>query len=326
MESELPISIGTYMATLEALHLVDSPASIDALLDLYDAQVLAFYDPVGHVYYSLDTPPGDILLPAAMVDAVVVHELVHALQDQAFDAGNRTVELQSNWDAALAYQSVLEGEALLVMIAHLGERMGVSLDDLITQESIVAAVRESAAAGMNVPTDVPAYFVESLKFPYVEGLAFVLDAYTTGGWDAVDAVHHDPPRSTEEIIHPEVYRQRITAGGAAGDSSRSQESERVVETVLGEFHWSFLLGRDAGEGWASDGVTVRHEERGTTVLLDSTWDDEQQAEEFEAAYREYLERMGAPNCRIARRGERVKAAYGADARSIRVFVRAKNAQ
>jgi len=319
IETELPVPVDTYMATLEALHLVDSSASVDSMLDLYDAQVLAFYDPVTHVYYSIDEPPADIELPETLVDAVVVHELVHALQDQRFEAGEKTLDAQTNWDAALAYQSVLEGEALLVMMGYLGESMGATLEDLARQETFVDAVRRSAAEGVNVPAGIPDYFVESLKFPYVEGLAFVVDAYLRGGWDAVDAIHHDPPRSTEELIHPEVYRKRVEGSEKPASQAFSEPTDRLVETTLGEFHWSFLLGARAGEGWASDVVSVRHAKNGATVLIDSSWDDEKEAVEFETAIRSFVKENELPNGSVTRDGARVKAAWGTDTDVVRVF-------
>jgi hypothetical protein len=322
IRNELPVSIDTYMATLEALHLVDSSATVDAMLDLYDAQVLAFYDPVGHVYYSLDEPPADVFLPGGMIDAIVVHELTHALQDQRFDAGKKAVEAQSNWDRALTYQAVLEGEALLVMIAHLGKGMGVGLEDDAAREAIVDAVRGAVAAEMDAASEVPAYFVESLKFPYVQGLTFVFEAYMDGGWAAVDSIHRDPPRSTAELLNPEVYRMRVAAAGRNDGQKQklSRPSERLFETTLGQFHWSFLLGHEAGSGWASDVVSVRHGKDGATVLVDSWWDDAREAEEFETAYREFLDGRNAPNRAVSRTGERVKAAYGADQKAVRVFV------
>jgi hypothetical protein len=319
IETELPVTVETYMATLEALQMVDSTASVDSMLDLYDAQVLAFYDPVGHVYYSLDEPPDDIVLPPAMIDAIVVHELVHALQDQRFDAGSKTLAARDNWDAGLAYQSVLEGEALLVMMAWLGRSMSMTLDDLVAQDSFVDAVRMSAAGGMNVPPGVPAYFIESLKFPYVEGLAFVVDVYRNGGWDAVDRVHRDPPRSTEELIRPELYRERVAEGMADDAPLLSEASDRLVETTLGEFHWAFLLGTEAGRGWASDVVSVRHGPEGATVLVDSSWDDESEASEFESACRAFLDERTLPNASVTREDRRVKAAWGVDAATIGVF-------
>src|SRR5688572_6625123 len=58
MEKGLPLPADDYVRTLRALHLIgDEKDPLPQLLDLYESQVLAFYDPVEHVYYSLDRPP-----------------------------------------------------------------------------------------------------------------------------------------------------------------------------------------------------------------------------------------------------------------------------
>src|SRR5436853_387652 len=90
----LPYSIDDYARILRALQLVDpkTPDLIGQMLKLYESQVLAFYDPSTHVYYAINQ------LPAAMKgagsaemlqQAIAVHELTHALQDQRFHASER---------------------------------------------------------------------------------------------------------------------------------------------------------------------------------------------------------------------------------------------
>jgi hypothetical protein len=258
-----------------------------------------------------------------MVEAVEVHELMHALQDQAFDAGRRTVELQPNWDAALAYQSVLEGEAVLVMLAHLGGKMGVDIETMLAQEGMLEALREAAARGDTIPDGVPAYFVDSLQFPYVDGLGFVIEAFERGGWKALDALHEDPPLSTEEILRPELYRARIEREAAPSNVLTAAGSNELVRTVLGEFHWRFLLGRQAGEGWGSDSVTIRRDRGSLTVLVDSSWDTETDAREFADAMQRMLGGKKAKNVRVAATGARVLAGWGANAAAIRTFVAKK---
>ncbi|MBI2215603.1 MAG: hypothetical protein HYU52_18300 [Acidobacteria bacterium] len=320
IERDLLQGTDGYLDALKALYLVDGAVTIDPLLDLYDAQVLAFYDPAKHVYYALDEPPSGIPMPAVMVEAVQVHELMHALQDQAFGAGARTISLQADWDAALAYQSLLEGEATLVMLAHLGEKMGADLETMIAQEGMVDALRDAAERGDSIPAGIPRYFVDSLQFPYVDGLVFVLDAYRAGGWKALDAIHANPPVSTEEILRPELYRERVAGTGRPAHATAEATGSELLRTVLGEFHWRFLLGEDAGEGWESDRVVVRRGKGGATVMVDSSWDSAADAGEFAEAIGPLLEEKGAPNVRIATLGARVIVAWGADAKAIRKFV------
>lgn len=327
IDRDLPIGADGYLEALKAVHLIDPDVTVDPLLDLYDAQVLAFYDPVTHVYYSLDEPPKNVPMPEAMIEAVEVHELMHALQDQAFDAGKRMLELQEDWDAALAYQSLLEGEAVLVMLAHLGSKLGIGLETMVEQEGMIDALREAAASGESVPAGVPDYFVDSLQFPYVDGLAFVLEAFKAGGWKALDALHANPPVSSEEILRPDLYRLRVARGpGGAASLAGEPGDDELVRTVLGEFHWRFLLGKKAGEGWGSDRVVIRKRDDGATVLVDSAWDSPADAREFADAIAPLLEKKKAKNVRVATDGERVLAAWGTDAGAIRKFVDAGRAR
>lgn len=324
IDRDLPMETGPWLDALKAAFLIAPDVTIEPLLDLYDAQVLAFYDPVTHVYYSLDEPPKDVPMPPEMVKAIEIHELTHALQDQEFDAGKKTIDLQSDWDAALAYQSVLEGEATLVMLAELGKSMGIDVGTMVAQEGMVEALRDAAAKGETIPPGIPPYFVESLQFPYVEGLSFVLEMFKSGGWKALDAVYGDPPASTEEILHPELYRERVARGERPAATTARVEDGRFV-TAFGEFHWRFLLGETAGDGWRSDRVEIRPEARGATVLADTTWDSPADAREFADALAAMLERKKAQNVRFEISGTRVLAGWGGDAKVIRAFVKKRNA-
>jgi hypothetical protein len=322
IDRDLPMETDDYLAALKAVFLVEPDVTMEPLLDLYDAQVLAFYDPATHVYYSLDEPPKGVPMPPPMVKAIEVHELTHALQDQEFGAGKKTIDIQSDWDAALAYQSVLEGEATLVMLADLGKNMGIDVSEMVAQEGMVQALRDAAARGDSIPAGIPAYFVDSLQFPYVEGLSFVIDIFKRGGWKALDAVHANPPISTEEILRPDLYRARV-AKDARREAPEARAGHGGLVTVLGEFHWSFLLGEKAGEGWGADRVEIRTGEQGATVLADTTWDTPADAREFAEALSPLLERKHARNGHVEISGTRVLAGWGADEKAIAGFVKKK---
>ena len=46
---------------------------------------------------------------------------------------------------------------------------------------------------------------QGLMFPYVRGLEFVAFLRRTQPWSKVDDAFRRPPRSTEQILHPELY-------------------------------------------------------------------------------------------------------------------------
>jgi len=151
MAKELPYSLEEWVAALRALQLVVDVEAKDVLpklLSLYEAQVLAFYDPHSHTYYSINQMPpalGDLGDPKMMAEMVAVHELMHAMQDQHFRIGERTKTLRNDTDAGMAYHALLEGEALLVMIAHTLKQAGVELDQVVKNDAMVNALLTAAA-------------------------------------------------------------------------------------------------------------------------------------------------------------------------------------
>jgi hypothetical protein len=209
------------------------------------------------------------------------------------------------------------------MLAHLGTRLGIDIETMVAQEGMIDALRKAAASDESIPDGIPDYFVDSLQFPYVDGLAFVLEAFKAGGWKALDALHANPPVSTEEILRPELYHLRTAQGERGTNAALKPEDGELVRTVLGEFHWRFLLGRAAGEGWGSDRVVIRRGSGGTTVLVDSSWDSTTDAREFIEAIHPMLETRQAKNVRVAALGTRVLAAWGSDVGAIRKFVDAE---
>jgi hypothetical protein len=143
-----------------------------------------------------------------------------------------------------------------------------------------------------------------LKFPYLEGLNFVVDAYRRGGWKELDRVHANPPRTTREILHPEEYFNR---------TFRPQPFEAAIPKNaistehLGEFHWRFLVGTDNARGWVNDRATVH---RDGTVQVETRWESPQRAAAFATAYEAFLTKRGlAP--KVTREESVVRASYTA---------------
>jgi hypothetical protein len=151
--------------------------------------------------------------------------------------------------------------------------------------------------------EAPVYLKETLLFPYGYGAAFLQKARANGQpWSAVDKIYSDLPESTEQIMHPEKYF-------VSRDKPKVIKSEELVgslgdrwhegySAVLGEFSMFLLLkvqlpearARKAAEGWGGDRVVLVDEAQGqgSFVLLDSTWDTDQDAEEFRQALEEWL--------------------------------------
>ena len=92
------------------------------LLGLYTEQVAGFYEPDSTALFVMDDQPD------AALEGLLVHELVHAIQDQNADLEALTGHDLGN-DRATAAQAAIEGHATLVMLEHLTEQMtGVAID------------------------------------------------------------------------------------------------------------------------------------------------------------------------------------------------------
>ena len=283
----LPYSDDEYVKVLQALQLVDAnqTAVLEKMLDLYEAQVLAFYDPLSHTYFAIKQMPAAMAgVPGseALKESVVVHELTHAMQDQRFEASTRDRALERDLDAQLAYHALLEGEASLVMLDWLLEKGGQSLDSVVKNDAVLGLMTSAAAAEKTIDPATPTYFVESLKFPYLDGLKLVVEAYRRGGWKELDRLHANPPVSTREVIHLDEYFARLDRGETKSSNfaPRPDRPDILTQEHLGEFHWRFLVG-DKATGWVNDRVTVRCD---GVVHVETQWENTGRAAAFRDAY------------------------------------------
>jgi hypothetical protein len=149
---------------------------------------------------------------------------------------------------------------------------------------------------------MPALIRDTLIFQYVSGVDFVSWAYEHAGWNGVNALLAHPPRSTEQILHPEKYFRKpeyplaIRVGAVA--PFLSEGWELTEETTLGELIVEILFerfvdttrARAVAAGWDGDRMIALTKGAEIGVVWMTSWDTENDAVEFEKAYREVLSR------------------------------------
>jgi len=312
LRRELPLPLPDYLEALSRLGLVDgaSPEELrGSLLDLLAAQVLGYYDPPTDRMVLVERPGLEALAPL-----VWAHELEHADQQRRFGLPARVLALARNGDAQLAAAAVAEGDAVLAMaaVAVASERptpaeLAAAASGMLDQLGAV----EAAAA---VP-GVPRFFVRQLLFPYVDGLRLVVDALRRGGWAAVEALERDPPRSTEQVLHPERRGDAPTPVPPGALPPLPAGFTVVYTDTVGEWglrEWlGLVLDADAAAaaaaGW--DGDRLRLARRGDLWRLDlvTVWDSPEDAGEALQALLAVLPRRlrlgpGGGLVRVARDG------------------------
>jgi len=232
------------------------------LLGLYTEQVAGFYDPDSTALFVLDDQPEEAL------EALLVHELVHAVQDQSVDLDALTDPKMGN-DRATAAQAAIEGHATLVMLEYMTEQMtGAPID--FGQIPDFAAQLRPALAGMTSQypalATAPRVIREALLFPYLEGTGFVQSLWSAG--ERVAPFGEALPHSTEQIM-------------GARDAAPPLELELAIEgatvvqeDVLGRFELGILLEDVVGvsptvlaEGWDGDRYTLIEDADGSRALI-----------------------------------------------------------
>jgi hypothetical protein len=209
------------------------PAGTDLIelqSELLAGQVAGFYDPeTGELVVRADPAEGS-LAPSAQ--AVVAHELQHALADQAFELPVDTVEDVADGDAALAALSLIEGDATLTQQQF--TVVGLSID-----EQLGLTVDPDALAAQRQLDDVPHYVARSLEFPYVAGLRFACARYLDGGWQAVDAAYDDLPTTSAEILDPQRYPTPAVDVRDPGDPGGDWQQRRATTIGAADLLWLF---------------------------------------------------------------------------------------
>ena len=267
----------------------------DVLLDVLTEQIAGFYDPKDTTLYIAARPGDD---DTGWADMLMAHEIVHVLQDQHFDLEQLTDLPETEADAQLARQALVEGDGVVAMIELQLAREGIAppwgMEDAVAMMSRTM----EAGGGDDLLAKAPLVVRDLLMFPYARGLRFVAALRARHPWKKVDAVFQDPPQSTEHILHPETYLAGDAPHRIAAATPPSLSGWRTVEeTVWGEAGWSVLLrehGVDvdraatAAAGWGGDRVLVYARApaagaRDAVGVALTSWDSEPDAIELEEA-------------------------------------------
>src|ERR1051326_227003 len=179
-----------------------------AYLTLLESAVAAYYDPESKELKVIRGGGASLLeskllklLGIDLDGMVLVHELTHAAQDQAFDLGTLPLDDSTNDDLGLALRGVVEGDASVVGWKFaLGDRFDRAIG------AIDSAYKSGQIPGKG--GELPAYLRLSLTFPYGHGTDFVVKyLQSTGGEGLKDAsaLFKNFPLSSEQILHPEKY-------------------------------------------------------------------------------------------------------------------------
>lgn len=289
------------------------------LRSVYLEQVVGYYDPATDTLFVREDVAPEQLRP------VLVHEMVHALQDQYMDLDSALRARREDNDASTAAHAALEGQATFAMLEwQLADRTGreVDLTELPDLRRLLGRAGLGEAAGMPALAQAPPLVRRSLLFPYLGGLAFVQEIWREREGRPVP-LGADLPASTEQVLHPDRYLGERDAPSKIRFADSLPGGWRQVRADgLGEFEIRLLLTTfladstravAAARGWDADRYRLaRSGEDGDEALVwVSVWDAPEDATEFAAAAADAFRSRYGDDAAVAG-PERVDASTGGE--------------
>jgi hypothetical protein len=290
----------------EAFGLLPKGFDLDSfMVDVLTEQVEGLYDPKTHEFYIADWSP---LSDQRMVMA---HELTHALEDQHFQIEAWERAARPNEDAELARDAVLEGSAMAAMVDYLMLGTGRSLKDLPDFDPSMLVGDLSSTPTLK---KAPAFIKDALIFPYMGGLTFSAATLKDSGWAGLPALFEKPPVSTQQILHPELYRSgKIPANVSLPPLEKLLGNNwvKLDENVMGEFGWTEVFKQFLGDEraktlaapWDGDWYVLYEQKQSKRLVLVTRLhlDTTAAAERFFGQYSEALEKKYSERANLLRR-------------------------
>ncbi|OIN98713.1 hypothetical protein AUJ66_00450 [Candidatus Desantisbacteria bacterium CG1_02_38_46] len=183
-----------------------------SLSELYSAVIFTRYDVTDKILYIVpDNFQMDIVLLKIgksrikpLLDLLVGHELVHALQDQHFNIGTKMLTIKDVEEKQI-FDCIMEGHAVST-IEQVSEKMGLSKD--------IARLSARVSAGdfrENSPFDRMAtqYVTSLFNQTYLKGAAFVRFIHAKEGNQGIARLFNNLPKKLSIVVRPQTYYEKL---------------------------------------------------------------------------------------------------------------------
>ena len=170
-------------------------------------------------------------------ELTLAHEYVHSFQDGRWDIAELDILIEKDADQnsssefATTVRCLIEGDATFTEWIYAEEVYG---PDWIFDVYGDLEEAPEPEPDEELPVALRYYF----SFNYSACPLFVAAIYGEGGWDAVDDLYDDVPRSTEAILHPDRYLEDKDIGSIVPLQELHEELEgweRLSLLPFGEF-------------------------------------------------------------------------------------------
>lgn len=210
------------------------------------------------------------------VELIIVHELVHAHDDQWLGLDLEAFE-DAEDESGFGQRAVIEGNATRVEDVWRSQLSDDRKQELSRLEAATFSNEDIALL-----QSLPRFLLQLQSSPYVDGPELVRAiAASAGGGEAgesaVDEAIKNPPTTSEQVRHPEQY----VAGQAAPlVPAPVATGEFVDEGVIGELIFDIWFGDDVGDGWNGDSYVSFERDGQTCTVVQVAADSSDDLDEF----------------------------------------------
>ena len=256
--------------------------------------VLGYYNPEGR---SLTTVTRQAELdPLAWLTHA--HEYTHALQDHHFGLSNLLGQGQTTIDESRALLALVEGDARLSDNLFY-ETLPVEQQALVVEALDRASQNFASSLGA---VQLPPIIIATFGWEQFAGSKFAYVLFLNGGFSFINHAYENPPRSTEQILHPEKYTsgeqphlvELPQLAPALGDTWRQRDTGVLGEFLTSVYLGAFLTDDQAGraaQGWGGDRYTLVEDDQGRLLMvMRYSWDTEEDAAQFFQAYLDLVDK------------------------------------
>jgi hypothetical protein len=232
---------------------------------LSESSLAGLYDPKEDVLYVAED------LDPKVSEEALLHELVHALQDQHFDL-QRLLDQADTSDRQAAIRALAEGDAL----------RATRPNEMRTIDTEYPESEHDATLNL-----IPEVIWRDLRATYRDGLDLIQHLSPSGDWARINALWRNPPTSTRALLHPNELESSQNSCLPDPLPQRGGPGTVIYDDVLGEQALRTMLevwmdrdrARIAAAGWQSDRLTLFRDGNAQSIVWQLRFDEASDAGE-----------------------------------------------
>jgi len=189
--------------------------------------------------------------------------------------------------------------------------MGRSMKDLPDFDPSLLVGDLASSPALN---KAPPFIKDTLEFPYLAGFTFSASAMKAFGWNSLSSLFANPPVSTQQILHPELYKAKKLPKVVSVPSFEKELGpgwEKLEDDTLGEFGWREVLKQfmdkhaaaSLAAAWEGDHYIVYENKQSKKLMLATclVLSNEETSARFFGRYSEALEKKYSDRSHLWRR-------------------------